>query len=61
LIRLLLECPEDGLTIDAIQDSLKWENARVHHRLLGLGSKVANHKCKGVDRLKVTHYYLKVR
>jgi hypothetical protein len=61
LIRVLLDAPDNGLSIEAIQAATKWENARVHHRLLGLGSRVGNQKCKGVEKLKVTHYFLKVR
>jgi hypothetical protein len=59
LIRVLLEGPADGQTIEQIQAATKWENARVHHRLLGLGSKVGNAKKKSADRLKATHYFLK--
>lgn len=61
LIRTLYGGPEDGMTISQIQAATRWENARVHHRLIGLGLKVGNAKRRPKGEEKATFYFLKVR
>lgn len=60
LLRIFMDAPPDGLTIDDIMILAAWSNAMVQQRILDLGGRIRSER-KSVKKVRATYYSLKVR